>query len=428
MSVQELRARITKLDTEIDLQKEVLRKLERDKSLVQRQLNAVFDPIARLSLEICSEIFRQCLRGPIAQPGADAAPVQLLTVCNTWTDIALSTPDLWVGIEIQIPCTEGMKQLLPIWFQRARNRPVSVLLHGDFSDWDDSESAAVIWQHGVQLKRLKTSYNYLVDDDWNYYARHIHLFGGAAPEPLSSLEHLEIDCSLEDGGYLADDILELLRLAPNIVECVLGCLSIGHMSDAKPVVHTSLRRLTFGTPSERPDSNDCILNKLSLPALEALSLPRHFISDDDLLRFLKRSAPPLQEMTMKWGPGTIDPTHLRECVHLIPSLARFEIWGPHAEALADLFATLADCPSLLPNLDRLTIHNMPYGSRVLSNSAWKFLLRAVSARRIQLHLLGSFLQPPPTDILAALRELVGDGVEILISGPKDRDLISESPS
>ncbi|KAF8198353.1 hypothetical protein K438DRAFT_1967095 [Mycena galopus ATCC 62051] len=57
MSLQELRARVVKLDAEIDLQKEVLNKLGRDKSLVIREINAVLDPIARLLLEISSKIF-----------------------------------------------------------------------------------------------------------------------------------------------------------------------------------------------------------------------------------------------------------------------------------------------------------------------------------------------------------------------------------
>ncbi|KAJ6558194.1 hypothetical protein B0H19DRAFT_1376676, partial [Mycena capillaripes] len=88
---QELRARIEKISTEIDLQKEVLKNLEREKTLAQRQLNNVLDPIALLPLEISSEIFLQSL--PIfPQHGAVHPPGMLfLNVCNSWADIALST-------------------------------------------------------------------------------------------------------------------------------------------------------------------------------------------------------------------------------------------------------------------------------------------------------------------------------------------------
>jgi hypothetical protein len=97
-SVQdELRARVAELDTEILRQRdsEVLKDLERDRSLVRRQLNALIDPVARLRLpvEISSEIFIQSLP-PFPQPGAIHIPMLLLNIYNTWRNIALSTPSL----------------------------------------------------------------------------------------------------------------------------------------------------------------------------------------------------------------------------------------------------------------------------------------------------------------------------------------------
>ncbi|KAJ7302070.1 hypothetical protein DFH08DRAFT_723533, partial [Mycena albidolilacea] len=92
----ELRARIVELDTEIRRQRdsEVLKDLECDRSLVRRQLNARIDPVARLPVEISSEIFIQSLP-PFPQPGAIHIPMLLLNICNTWRDIALSTPSFW---------------------------------------------------------------------------------------------------------------------------------------------------------------------------------------------------------------------------------------------------------------------------------------------------------------------------------------------
>ncbi|KAJ7851546.1 hypothetical protein B0H13DRAFT_1643911, partial [Mycena leptocephala] len=101
-SIQDLRARIEKLLTEIDLQKEVLKKLEHDKSLLQRQLNTALDPVARLPFEISSEIFLQSLPD-FVEPGAHHAPMLLLIICNTWTNVVLSTPALWASIHIAFP-------------------------------------------------------------------------------------------------------------------------------------------------------------------------------------------------------------------------------------------------------------------------------------------------------------------------------------
>ncbi|KAF7361532.1 F-box domain-containing protein [Mycena sanguinolenta] len=130
MSVQDLRARIIQLETEIDIHPEALKKLQHEKLLVQHQLNTILDPIALLPLEISSEIFHQSLlpRCPPPQPKASHSPMLLLNVCKTWTDIALSTTSLWTGIWIEFPCSDSLAQLLSIWFQRARNQPLSVFL------------------------------------------------------------------------------------------------------------------------------------------------------------------------------------------------------------------------------------------------------------------------------------------------------------
>ncbi|KAJ6483846.1 hypothetical protein C8R47DRAFT_936623, partial [Mycena vitilis] len=89
---------IAKLSTEIDIQKELLKRLEHDKSLVQRDLNAVVDPVARLPPEISSEIFLQSLPSLPEPTARDHSPVLLLIICSIWTDIALSTPALWADI------------------------------------------------------------------------------------------------------------------------------------------------------------------------------------------------------------------------------------------------------------------------------------------------------------------------------------------
>ncbi|KAJ7472189.1 hypothetical protein FB451DRAFT_1036791, partial [Mycena latifolia] len=94
MSVPELQARLDEVSADIDRQKEVLRKLECSKSGLQSQINAVHDPVAKLPLEISSEIFILCLPFP-PKPGGRHPPMLFLSICHAWKDIALSTPALW---------------------------------------------------------------------------------------------------------------------------------------------------------------------------------------------------------------------------------------------------------------------------------------------------------------------------------------------
>ncbi|KAJ7026978.1 hypothetical protein C8F04DRAFT_896624, partial [Mycena alexandri] len=56
----------------------------------------------RLPLEIASEIFIHSLPS-VPSAGALDSPMLLLRICNSWTDIALSTPNLWSSIHLDFP-------------------------------------------------------------------------------------------------------------------------------------------------------------------------------------------------------------------------------------------------------------------------------------------------------------------------------------
>ncbi|KAJ7829246.1 hypothetical protein B0H13DRAFT_1916600 [Mycena leptocephala] len=381
-SIQDLRARIEKISTEIDLQKEVLKKLEHDKSLVQRQLNTALDPVARLPFEISSEIFLQSLPD-FLELGARHVPMLLVNICNTWTDIALATPAFGL---------------------RAGNRPLSISLRGKI----DADVATMIWKHGQQLKHLEICYTEDDDDeDSDESTDIIDLFGAILPGPLPMLETLTL-VSLADADQ---------RGYP-VSKCYNCCISLPISSNAfLPLVIPNLRRLIFGGKLESPDSDDEILTHLSLPALETLSLWLD-ISGNDLLSFFLLSSPPLRELIV--GRGAVRDqalVQLHECFRLVPTLLRLEI---HAGCrfLTELFNSLADSPSLLPNLHKLVIHLDPSD---VPDSFWKTALRSLSARHIQLK-IGDFkltADPPeslkpPADVLAAFRELAADGMRVLI--------------
>ncbi|KAJ7896289.1 hypothetical protein B0H14DRAFT_499871 [Mycena olivaceomarginata] len=427
--VQELlRARIEEISSKIDLQKELLRKLERDKSVAQRQLNSVVDPVARLPLEISSEIFLRYLDlfSTFRKHGASRL---LLNICNTWTTIALSSPALWSTIAIQFPGhPRGLPMVLPTWFERAGIRPVSLFLYGDLSILDYSVST-IIWEHCGQLKDLKivtTADPTIIDlfhdiddeDDED-------MFPGLMP----LLRTLEIYSEIHERRFQIYKILHLLRRAPNLAEYTFHHES-QFDADITPetLVLPSLRRLRFGTTTLNTSVDTRILDFLALPALQSLTLPLRARCSQDLVSFLERSTPPLQELVLGMRENHLAYHFMREYLLLLPTLSRFDLWWPPQQSfLADFFAALvdsdSDCdaasPSLLPNLRTLTIRTEFSSSRFdhnawssrfdIAESSWRTLLRAVSARRTKLRTLRVFANPPPADVLAAFKELAEDG-------------------
>ncbi|KAJ7605419.1 hypothetical protein FB45DRAFT_809140, partial [Roridomyces roridus] len=161
MSAQAIEAQIDQISLEIERRTEVfmaeMSKLESSKRLLQRQLNAVRDPIARLPLEISSEIFLLCL--PLRpefpsghpRPHAHIAPLLLLNVCHTWTNIALSTPALWASISIGFPHPTGFECLLEGWLRRSGCHPLQISLRGACT----SRVTSAILEHSAQLQSLR---------------------------------------------------------------------------------------------------------------------------------------------------------------------------------------------------------------------------------------------------------------------------------
>ncbi|KAJ7902852.1 hypothetical protein B0H14DRAFT_3422312 [Mycena olivaceomarginata] len=417
---EQLRARIGNLETEIDLQKRLLRKLEDDKRIAQRQLNAVLDPVACLPLEISSEIFAQSL-GPFQSLGPEAGalhiPMLLLSICSAWTDIALATPALWVAIHITFPCAPGMKELLPIWFERAHNCPLSVSLSGVPFNQD---VLSVIWKQGQQLQHFEMDKG----DGRGTRGGIRRLWEDHSPVgPLPSLQTLAIR-GWSSGGYTFSfrQISELLHMSPNLTECILCDLEITDDAEVAKadIVLPKLRRLIFGEPGIFL-FNNVVLDCLSLPRLELLSIS---LPDeeawDDLLSFLKRSSPPLRELTVKFDGLGI--SNLPQYLCLVPDLRRFEVWWPKCHVMEELFAMLAESPSLVPNLNTLVILN----PKSFSGSFWTALLRTLAAHCTELHVfclevpepLFASEMPAPSHI-DAFRELAVGGTRVRINAIRE---------
>ncbi|KAJ6466722.1 hypothetical protein C8R47DRAFT_36695 [Mycena vitilis] len=434
-AVQELRARINALSSEIAAQIEILKNLEHEKGLVERKLNAALDPIARLPHEISSEIFLQSLPPIAEKPSGSAIPMLLLNVSHSWTDIALFTPALWTDIRIVCPCTEGVEKGLRTWLQRAGNRPLTVSLRGNFHDGD---VPALIWKYGVQLQRLELCKEQGVDyddqdtGDTNDDPELIDLFGDAPPGPLPLLEALTIrGFGFGQREFSGCQILDLLGSACNLVECTFqDVYPVSDDMDSMTVlVLPSLRHLVFGEQSKRPNSDDIVLHYLTLPALQTLCVSLDTLFDIDLHSFLERSSPPLKSLVIGNGRRSRSFETLCECLGLVPSLECFEVWGLGSSSLHQLFTALTD-PSLVPDLCTLRVIHL-YESDDEVDSCWETLLRVLSSRsklriiHIEMltatHLFRRSFEPNSA-ILAAFRELVKDGRQIYIGA--DTNLVA----
>ncbi|KAJ7876570.1 hypothetical protein B0H13DRAFT_2055059 [Mycena leptocephala] len=420
MSVKELQARIVKISADIDLQKEVLKQLEKDKSAAQRQLNAVQDPlVARFPLEISSKIFLECIPLPPV-PGARFAPMLLLNVCHSWTTIALSTGALWAAIDIGFSGRpQAKRQILKLWLQRARNYPLSITLYNGLKNG----AAPILGRYTKQIKCLG-----LYDEEFNVRRTTLTDF-----ESFPCLERLAIGATGNEEdwslGFSLAHTIRFLGLAQNLVELTLySFITESDYKTTQKLVLPSLVCLKFGELPKlhhlSDSSADDILCHISLPALEILAIPFTTISCSDLSLFLKRSSPPLQKLVLDHGSNSFAFAELDEWLRLVPSLTHLEFLVRRETSTDnDLFSALADSAShLLPNLRSLTIHN---ASPSFSDSSWQTLLCALSARRSRLlqFKFTYFDCEPPADVCAGLRQLVADGMDIHI-GSDYENLIS----
>ncbi|KAJ7752412.1 hypothetical protein DFH07DRAFT_520991 [Mycena maculata] len=423
MSVQKLEASLEKLSANIALQKEVLKKLENSKIRVQRQLNSIRDPVARLPLEISSEIFVQCL-SPRSKSGSPHIPILLSNVCNTWYNIALSTPRLWAVIHVDFPHAESFKQGLETWSRRARNCYLSISLAGAFN----SGVGAVLSPYVHRLVYLEI--NLVGEGGIGAFLEDM----GQGTLPFLKTVRIH-DSTVGYGGCSAPCILELLRLAPDLAEFMTEVSPVWGDDSESPeqLVLPALRRLMFGGRSNlfgrrsNLRGDDEILKYLSLPNLQSLHLPMQ-IEDNGLLEFLQRSVPPLQELMIGDGCRDIeDFTCFERCVLLVPTLTRLELSGPSDLLVEEFFSALAESPThMLPNLRSLIMHlDM---DTITPPDFWTTVLRALSKRRGQLtyFMIAQYrwtIARPESEVCAAFRQLAVNGMGIYV-GTEEGSIVS----
>ncbi|KAJ7302182.1 hypothetical protein DFH08DRAFT_76086 [Mycena albidolilacea] len=161
----------------------------------------------------------------------------------------------------RFPVHSGFKEGLTVWLERARNRPLSVLLEGVF----DHGVFSIIWGHGQHLEICDVEGQNEVKDLWE----------PASPGPqLPALQTLTIRGPDDDDGFCSSHFFELLHRAPNLIEC-LFCNAFFHeiveSEFSGKLILPKLRRMMFGERVVSPDIGDDVLRWLSLPKLDVLS-------------------------------------------------------------------------------------------------------------------------------------------------------------
>ncbi|KAJ7482802.1 hypothetical protein B0H11DRAFT_1206875 [Mycena galericulata] len=436
-AIFDLRKCIEKLSSEIDRQRDFLRDLEdRQKSAAQGELNAIFDPVSRIPLEISFDIMLRCLpTTPKVDP--HVAPMIFLNICRSWNNIALATPALWAAIRFKSPFRDDF---MHSWLDRAGARwPLSLSVVGTVTP----DFCALFDRYRVrQIQGLELYF----------------VLPSSRPDlgniPFSSsfpcLKNLRIGSGTskegEDDGNFAgplntppcdpDAWVEMLRAAPNLVECRLENIRFFARPVTFLVVHSTLRSLHIGRyPNWRPHLNQestHILRHLTLPALEHLSVSTYIIGFDDFIAFLARSCAPLRSIGMVLhlhGPNM--ESMVERLLTLIPGIIDLDLCltGDGTDLIA-LMATLHS--RLLPTLRNLTVREAQLGV-----AEWDQVLRTLYARRTSLHcpmrsftLFSYFGESEQADgyltpkTMQAVRQLVAGGMEVHI-GTETMNLISD---
>lgn len=415
-----LHARLADLISDIGTHKEVPETLLRARSAIQRQLNDLHDPMARLPLEVSSDVFIHCIPPPDVYTEPSGFLV-LLSICTAWTDIALSTSRLWTNLAFRIPLnvTTEFRDVFAEWLRRAKAHPFSLLLRG--SAVADAGILDILAAHAHQLEFLELpSPSYLP------------LFGSGIV--CLSLTLLDVDMS-SPGRLEVHELIQVFRAAPNLEHCAL---SVGRRwptqaSYPHGVCHAHLKEFTIegeGDPSD-------LLRVLTFPALEYLNIAVRDGDPQELISFLARSSPPLNTLVLDAdnlifndsdrSAGTYHDDAVEQCFMLIPRLTRLEMTGwPELQHTVITLLTRPECETFLPNLAELDLTRDTWGfpDKELYKQLTAMLLRRCGTlRSFRLDIneeLWQFHHPQKLDKddERVFRALKADGMEVDLRGIK----------
>ncbi|KAF8210925.1 hypothetical protein K438DRAFT_100371 [Mycena galopus ATCC 62051] len=324
------------------------------------------EPMARLPVEISSEIFIRYLLPEDDDYPDPCDSLLLLSICTSWTAIALSTPELWSKLLLVLPSevTAEFQDFLNGWFVRAKDHPMSISFSGCTNP--DPGIMAIIATHAHHIRDIHLpSPSYL------------RLFTPEATFPcLQSLFVAEGDPG-DNTSLSVSEIIQALRSAPNLTECTLHLqyISLGPGAVGDCVHHEHLNELDI----KGVDTSSRILKALTSPSLESLDVPVHSSDASELISFLDRS-PLLVSLDLHvsgddWTRDTVEC-----CLGSAPRLVCLELTGvdEFQDGLIDILAD-TPCEAFLSDLADLVVSRGTWG---YPDAGWyKDLATMLSARR-----------------------------------------------
>ncbi|KAJ7782566.1 hypothetical protein DFH07DRAFT_791143 [Mycena maculata] len=416
MSVAELQKWLKEISSSITQQKRLhkqrLRDLEQSRSDVRRQLNELRDPLARLPLEVSSEIFMQSLP-PLGWivPSPYRPPMLLLNVCNSWSDIALATPALWTNVDVLFPRAEGFEALLDRWFDRAKSRPLSIALGVEEGDLDE-EIQLVVNEHAHRVETLEINADSAssISDLKN-------------PFPLLKTFHIR--------GFQSIDLavwLDILRLAPNLHECIFPYPTYFHgrmKPEGLTLAHLHHLRLGEYMPLTVYCQGSCPFPYLTLPSLRTLAISSKIdIDPNELSEFILRTRPPLKSLSISPKFTDLSAQTLNEFFRplRIIELADLELVSDSVPETTAILELLASGPqTILPTLRTLTISGL-CPERIWYTTLLDTLRQCAHINEFRLHgdRYADDTYTVDDDIVSALRELP---TKIHVGRKGDRSLV-----
>ncbi|KAK6974545.1 hypothetical protein R3P38DRAFT_3482252 [Favolaschia claudopus] len=372
----ELHARIAQVQSDIDQNCVALRALESSKSDIQRALNNRTDPIARLPLEISSKIFTHCVP-PRGISCSLCYPFLLLRICTLWTEIALSTQNLWSNLHINIPLepTAEFIAFLVGWLARGKDYPLSLSFAGPRNKSPHDEPLT-----NPEILRIVALHAYRIRDLEIKPHCYLAIFTPNVGNSFPILESLRIhETTMTDQRWAhrvdATRICDVLDAAPRLRTLVVDPTYFNW--PIENIVQTRHAALTDLQIDKLYGIMPRLLRFLTLPSLTHLATCLHVSSGNtdairELRSFLIRSRAPLTSLALNIPK---DRDLLMEAFeHLfetIPGLLTLRI-TPDPAILAVLMH-----PEYLPTLTKLTItlsHPWP-------QPAWYTTLTALLTQR-----------------------------------------------
>ncbi|KAK6974530.1 hypothetical protein R3P38DRAFT_3132792 [Favolaschia claudopus] len=350
-SVAALQKLLAVTETDIQTQKEVLLALERWRSNIQRRLNALRDPIARIPVEISAEIFTHYAPNYGTEYASVAKPLLLLRICSRWTEIAVATPRLWANLDLQIPreVCPNFVFYLDRWLARSKNFPLSLSISDGLEDHFDILNVVTAHAHHIRELDMRLE---------SYMA----LFSRQTTFPL-----LEVVDVKRGRRYRASQIWttnalgDMWQYAPNLTSYKLQMGSI--MPPSAPSMERTYMQETLTSLTIIEDahsSSSHVLSHFTLPSLTSLDVQ---ISGKDLpalISFVERSSPLLTVLCLT--RYTLDddlnytPSTIERLFRLLPAISSLELRD--LAKLQDTLISMLTClplTSFLPSLTEFTI-------------------------------------------------------------------------